>query len=357
MSSTVIHQVFISCVQIQLDFIFYTGTCLLTKIASPSVPQTRYWPRTSKLLTDSVWLGSMWVVSRRPLLESPLSQALIRDWFPPTEAMALWEIMLLFLLPEKKTALHCIAFCEPWHFGFIYYLNTGDNKQVKQLMHEEINVVLYKAKHVLTNFHFATSLRWKDTKWSCLAKRRARLNVKSPSAAVNRPRSMWTGDLDLLGGSGLPTLCVEEKKSLNISLNEIDSFFKCTEKFNMCIILSAEWASVSEKGVLPCRTSQTHNMPSCPPVATMCCWLGCLSTQCRGTRSPNLKKKVIIIKKNKQAIIRIFFWLQTISWKQFRYNRSSYKEKICDGELLGCLKSHSFNCPIEFTVKISVVRR
>lgn len=37
--------------------------------------------------------------------------------------------------------------------------------------------------------------------------------------------------------------------------------------------------------------------------------------------------------------------------------RSSYNEKICDGELLGCRKSHSFNCPIEFTVKISVVRK
>lgn len=104
---------FISCVQIQsFFFFFYTGTCLLTKIASPSVPQTRYWPSTSKLLTDSVWLGSMWVVSRRPLLESPLSQALMRDWFPPAGAMALCDIMLLFLLPEKQTtALHFIGFC------------------------------------------------------------------------------------------------------------------------------------------------------------------------------------------------------------------------------------------------------
>lgn len=46
---------------------------------------------------------------------------------------------------------------------------------------------------------------------------------------------------------------------------------------------------MSEKGVLPCLTSQTQSMPSCPPVATMCCWFGCLSTQCRGTLSPDLK--------------------------------------------------------------------
>lgn len=65
--------------------------------------------------------------------------------------------------------------------------------------------------------------------------------------------------------------------------------YKMILKFKWHIVLSAECASMSEKGVLPCLTSQTHSMPSCPPVATMCCWLGCLSTQCRGTRSPDLK--------------------------------------------------------------------
>lgn len=54
------------------------------------------------------------------------------------------------------------------------------------------------------------------------------------------------------------------------------------------ILLSAECASMREKGMLPCRTSQTHSIPSWPPVATMCCWLGCLSTQYKGTLSPDL---------------------------------------------------------------------
>lgn len=56
-------------------------------------------------------------------------------------------------------------------------------------------------------------------------------------------------------------------------------------------LLSAEWASIREKGVLPCLTSQIHSIPSCPPVATMCCWFGCLSTQCKGTLSPVLHEQ------------------------------------------------------------------
>ena len=92
------------CTNCQIPFpqhshtVIYTGTCLFTKMASPSVPQTRHCPSTSRLLTDRVWLGSMWVVSRRPLLESPLSQAL-RDWPPPAGATALRESTLLFLPP------------------------------------------------------------------------------------------------------------------------------------------------------------------------------------------------------------------------------------------------------------------
>ena len=84
------------------ETVIYTGTCLFTKIASPSVPQTRHCPSTSRLLTDRVWLGSMCVVSRRPLLESPLSQAL-RDWPPPAGATALRERTLLFLPPGCQT--------------------------------------------------------------------------------------------------------------------------------------------------------------------------------------------------------------------------------------------------------------
>lgn len=124
---------------------------------------------------------------------------------------------------------------------------------------------------------------------SCLAKRRACPNVRrSPNAIVNHPPSMWTDDLDWLGGSGLPTLCMNQRKAFMIHSLWKDKY-KFILKFKWYILLSAECASMSEKGVLPCLTSQTHSMPSCPPVATMCCWLGCLSTQCRGTRSPDLK--------------------------------------------------------------------
>lgn len=52
---------------------------------------------------------------------------------------------------------------------------------------------------------------------------------------------------------------------------------------------------MSEKGALPCLMSQTQSMPSCPPVATMCCWFGCLSTQWRGTRSPDLTRNSQIV--------------------------------------------------------------
>lgn len=133
---------------------------------------------------------------------------------------------------------------------------------------------------------------------TCLVRRRACLNVrKSPSAAVNRPLSMWTDDLGWLGGSGLPTLCGKPKKNLyktkqkpfkwDINISTYDFLKMNPQKF----LLSAECASMSEKGVLPCLTSHTQSMPSCPPVATMCCWFGCLSTQCRGTLLPDLKRK------------------------------------------------------------------
>ena len=75
------------------------GTCLFTYTASPSVPHTRHWPSTSKLFTDRVWLGSIWVVSRWPLPESPASQALMIDWFPPAGAIALRDIMLVLRPP------------------------------------------------------------------------------------------------------------------------------------------------------------------------------------------------------------------------------------------------------------------
>lgn len=35
--------------------------------------------------------------------------------------------------------------------------------------------------------------------------------------------------------------------------------------------------------------------------------------------------------------------------------KSSYKERIWDGDVLCCLKSHILSWPIELTVKISVV--
>ena len=53
-------------------------------------------------------------------------------------------------------------------------------------------------------------------------------------------------------------------------------------------LLSAVWASISVAGALPCLASHIQSMPSWPPVATMCCWFGCLATQCRGTLSPVL---------------------------------------------------------------------
>ena len=56
-------------------------------------------------------------------------------------------------------------------------------------------------------------------------------------------------------------------------------------------LLSAVCASISEAGALPCLASQIQSMPSWPPVATMCCWFGCLATQCRGTLSPALGDK------------------------------------------------------------------
>ena len=114
------------------------------------------------------------------------------------------------------------------------------------------------------------------------------------------------------------------------------------------LLLSAEWASMSEKGALPCLISQTQSMPSCPPVATMCCWLGCLSTQCRGTLSPDLGRITSYYKSQirRTNVEKLYFCL----WK-------SYKERIWDGVLLCCLKSHSLSWPMEFTVKISVVLR
>lgn len=147
----------------------------------------------------------------------------------------------------------------------------------------------------------------RENNLTCLVRRTACLNVrKSPNAAVNRPLSMWTDDLGWLGGSGPPTLYRKPKKNLLqkknhksfhirplqnqlVSSNLVIKSFAQTK-----VLLSAECASMSEKGALPCLTSQTHSMPSCPPVATMCCWFGCLSTQCKGTLSPDLKRKQLI---------------------------------------------------------------
>lgn len=83
--------------------------------------------------------------------------------------------------------------------------------------------------------------------------------------------------------------------------------------------LSAEWASMREKGVLPCLTSQIYSIPSCPPVATMCCWFGCLSTQCKGTLPPVLheQKKQIWAKKRNQLKIFLECW-------QISSRRNSY---------------------------------
>uniref|UniRef100_A0A0E9WUW1 Uncharacterized protein n=1 Tax=Anguilla anguilla TaxID=7936 RepID=A0A0E9WUW1_ANGAN len=71
-------------------------------MASPSVPQTRHWSSTSRLFTDRVWLGNMCVVSRWPLLESPLNQPLVRDRFPSPGATALRDMTLVFRPPCKK---------------------------------------------------------------------------------------------------------------------------------------------------------------------------------------------------------------------------------------------------------------
>lgn len=46
---------------------------------------------------------------------------------------------------------------------------------------------------------------------------------------------------------------------------------------------------MSDTGNLSCRKSQIPRVPSSPPVATIWDWLGCLSTHCKGVKSPVLK--------------------------------------------------------------------
>lgn len=254
----------------------------------------------------------MWVVSRRPLLESPVSQALFRDWFPPVGAMALWERMLLFLFPEKQTtALQCIAFVTHGNFAlFIIWTQVIISRSSSSCM-DKSSVVLYNLfwanfPHKVQAFSCYHKLKRYKVVLPCKKEGTSECEVsqcsREPSSEhVNR----WSG---FVGWKWTSHTVHEKQKSLNRKYFFF-SFFKCTDKFSLCVVLSAEWASMSEKGVFPCLTSQTHSMPSCPPVATMCCWLGCLSTQCRGTRSPNLN----IHKQNaKQATVWIFFWLQSI---------------------------------------------
>lgn len=70
-----------------------------------------------------------------------------------------------------------------------------------------------------------------------------------------------------------------------------------------------------DKGALPCLTSQIPSMPSCPPVATMCCWFGCLSTQWRGTLSPVLRQHNIKqTKKHLSTTVCIKMMLFEVVW-------------------------------------------
>lgn len=118
---------------------------------------------------------------------------------------------------------------------------------------------------------------------------------------------------------------------------------------------SASWAFNKETGMLPCLTSQILSIPSWPPVATMCCWLGCLSTQCSGILSPVLdgKRKNTMKRKSMKTVQLQFMDLTVlIIWKW-----SAYSESICEGSFPCCLKSHTLSWPIELTVRISVVRR
>lgn len=94
--------------------------------------------------------------------------------------------------------------------------------------------------------------------------------------------------------------------------------------------------------------SQTQSIPSWPPVATICCWLGCLSTQYKGTLSPDLFRRNYIRQRKEK---------EDPKGKIKTYTSGSYKDRICEGELLCSLRSHSFSCPMEFTVKTSVVLR
>lgn len=190
---------------------------------SASVPQTRQGPKTSKLFTDRVLLGSKLVISIRSLAGSVLSQELIRDW---------WTLAWLLTLCDRKVLL-----LPPW---------------------------------------------WKREDFSGAFVEASQCQRDPSSEQVNR----WSG----LDG------------------------WKWTSH------ISASWAFSNDTGMVPCLTSQILNIPSWPPVATTCCWSGCLSTQWSGTRSP-------------------------------------VSDNIWQGSLPCCLKSHIFNCPIEFTVTISGVRR
>lgn len=161
----------------------YTGTCLLTNIASPSVPQTRHCPRTSKLLTDSVWLGSIWVVSSRALLESPLSQVLMRDWFPAAGAIALRDIMLLFLPPEKYLSRN-------WK---LFISNTW-NRTILRLI-RMVLILLTTSGDFADELqgYVSAELTWMNNTNNLiyLVNRKTYLNVKkSPSAEVTHPLSM-----------------------------------------------------------------------------------------------------------------------------------------------------------------------
>lgn len=83
--------------------------------------------------------------------------------------------------------------------------------------------------------------------------------------------------------------------------------------------ITASWGFSRDTGIEQCLTSQILNIPYCPPIATTCCWLGCLSTQWSGTQSP-------------------------------------VSDNIWEDSFPSCLKSYIFNYPMEFTVRTSGVR-
>lgn len=179
--------------------------------------------------------------------------------------------------------------------------------------------------------------------------------ARSPSAIANHPLSMWTDDLGWLGGSGLPTLNPKQKKkplfNSRYKKRDIKRTFNWTMHPQLSLTFSRvclhEWEGCVALSDVP--DTEHAILPSCG-YNVLLVWMSVHTVQRDSVSWPEKKKASIL-----EYLINKITWMQHVITNL--HMMSSYRERIWDGELFCCLKSHILSWPMEFTVKISVVLR